>query len=89
MTSSRGSSQPRDQTQISCGSGTAGKEVFTTEPQGKPITRQEDEKCFGKISFQNGLQENSLAILNVNFRVSFVLKLGLWNTSCGLCTYFK
>ena len=29
------------------------------------------EKCFGKISFQNGLQENILAILNVNFRVLF------------------
>lgn len=46
------------------------------------------EKCFGKISFQNGLQENILAILNVNFRVLFVLKLSLWNTSRGLCTYF-
>ena len=36
MFSSRGSSQPRDQTRIYCGSCTAGR-FFTTEPRGKPI----------------------------------------------------
>ena len=35
MPSSRGSSQPRDQTRVSCGSFTAAV-FFTTEPPGKP-----------------------------------------------------
>ena len=35
MPSSRGSSQPRDQTHVSCGSSVAGK-FFTAEPPGKP-----------------------------------------------------
>ena len=35
MPSSRGSSQPRDQTHVSWGSCTAGG-LFTSEPQGKP-----------------------------------------------------
>ena len=35
MSSSRGSSRPRDQTQVSCGSWTAGG-FLTAEPQGKP-----------------------------------------------------
>ena len=33
MPSSRGSSQPRDQTQVSC----TGKWIFTTEPPGSPV----------------------------------------------------
>ena len=33
---SRGSSQPRNQTQISCVSCTGGQILFTTEPPGKP-----------------------------------------------------
>ena len=36
MTSSRGSSQPRDRTRVSCGPDIAGR-FFTAEPLGKPI----------------------------------------------------
>ena len=50
MPSPRGSSQPRDQTHISCGSCFASK-FFTTEPSGKSTEKGTDHKCIAWLTF--------------------------------------
>ena len=45
---SRGSSQPRDQTRISCLAG----EFFTSEPHGKPLATYTFRKLFGAFHFE-------------------------------------
>ena len=58
ISSSRGSSWPRDRTHVSCLSFTAG-EFFTSEPQGKPSVLS-DAPHFPSVSLSQILPETSL-----------------------------
>ena len=76
MPSSRGSSQPRDRTCVSCGSSTAGK-FFTTEPPGKPLVLLVYHKSIPKAICTH-LQWATFATLYLISPYLAILHLSAW-----------
>ena len=82
MPSSRGSSQPRDQTHVSCISCTSDR-FFTTEPRGKP---QENLGSLNIIAAIQGTCESELAFYFFYLSFSWPLKVSARHSPIILST---